>query len=369
MLCLGHAKYPHVAARYRKLPIMNARAVNVAILLLLVLELASGLGSFLFGEPDSRWLFWLHRAGGLSLVLLLAWKASIATRSYHRRGLSGSTGLSALASLLFLGSLLTGLLWAVGGLERVSVPVVGSWTVLSLHVALSLLLIPLFLAHLVLRWPRSGRADLLGRRAALRMLGLLAVGFTVLGAQEFLSALAGRPGSSRRFTGSREEGSFAGNDHPVTNWLSDPIPRIEAGSWQLRIHGEIESETTLSYEEILALNGTVREATLDCTGGWYTLQRWSGVPVEALLERAGLRDGARSLLFRSSTGYARRFSQEEAGNLLLATHVEDETLSAGHGFPLRLVAPGHRGYGWVKWITELEVSSDPAWLEPPLPVQ
>jgi DMSO/TMAO reductase YedYZ molybdopterin-dependent catalytic subunit len=93
------------------------------------------------------------------------------------------------------------------------------------------------------------------------------------------------------------------------------------------------------------------------------------VPVEALLERAGLRYGARSLLFRSSTGYARRFSQEEAGNLLLATHVEDEALSAGHGFPLRLVAPGHRGYGWVKWITELEVSSDPAWLEPPLPVQ
>src|SRR5215217_6058221 len=77
MLCLGHVRYPHVAAGYRKLPIMNARAVNVAILLLLVLELASGLGSFLFGEPDSRWLFWLHRAGGLSLVLLLAWKASM----------------------------------------------------------------------------------------------------------------------------------------------------------------------------------------------------------------------------------------------------------------------------------------------------
>jgi hypothetical protein len=47
-------------------------------------------------------------------------------------------------------------------------------------------------------------------------------------------------------------------------------------------------------KEILALSGTVREATLDCTGGWYTRQRWSGVPVEALLERAGIIDGARS---------------------------------------------------------------------------
>src|SRR3712207_2505348 len=98
----------YFAVRYRKLAVMNARAVNVAILILLVLELASGLGSFLFGEPDGRWLFWLHRTGGLSLVLLLAWKASIATRSYRRRGLGGSTGLSALASLLFIGSLLTG---------------------------------------------------------------------------------------------------------------------------------------------------------------------------------------------------------------------------------------------------------------------
>ena len=350
---------------------MNARAVNVAILLLLVLELASGLGSFLSGEPDGRWLFWLHRTGGLALVVLLAWKARIATRSYRRRGLSGSTGLSALAAILFFGSLLTGILWAVERLGRIPpVPVVGSWTVLSLHVALSLLLIPLFLAHLVLRWPRPSRADLLGRRAALRMLGLLAVGFAVLGAQEFLSALAAAPSkSNRRFTGSREEGSFAGNDHPVTNWLSDPIPRIEAGSWQLWIHGEIDSETTLSYEEVLALGDAVWEATLDCTGGWYTDQHWSGVPVHALLERAGIRNEARSLLFRSSTGYVRRFSREEAADLLLATHVEDETLSAGHGFPLRLVAPGHRGYGWVKWVVELEVSSDPAWFKAPLPVQ
>jgi DMSO/TMAO reductase YedYZ molybdopterin-dependent catalytic subunit len=54
---------------------------------------------------------------------------------------------------------------------------------------------------------------------------------------------------------------------------------------------------------------------------------------------------------------------------LLATHVEDEALSAGHGFPLRLVAPAHRGYDWVKWVVELEVSSEPGWLEPPLPLR
>jgi hypothetical protein len=157
---------------------MNARAVNVAILLLLTLELGTGLGSFLVGEPDGRWLFWLHRAGGLALVVLLLWKVGIAASSYRRRGFGIGTGLSTVFGVLFLGLIATGLLWSTVGLPWIPVPVVGSWTVLSLHVALSLLLIPLFVVHLGLRWPRPSRADLLGRRALLRMLGLLVVGFS-----------------------------------------------------------------------------------------------------------------------------------------------------------------------------------------------
>jgi DMSO/TMAO reductase YedYZ molybdopterin-dependent catalytic subunit len=347
---------------------MNARAVNVAILLLLVFGLGTGLGSFLIGSSDVQWVFWFHRAGGLALVLLVAWKIGIAGRSYRRRGVTVGTGLAAVGGLLFLGSLATGMLWVTVGLPWVPVPVLGSWTVLSLHVALSLLLVPLFLVHLGARWSRPSRADLVGRQAVLRMLGLLAVGLVLWRIQEVFPALV-TPSGSRRFTGSREEASFAGNSYPTTNWLSDPVPQIDLARWRLRILGEVERETTLSYEEVFALGGTLREVTLDCTGGWYTVQRWSGIPVAALMERAGHKDGARSLLFRSATGYSRRYSLNEAGDLLLATHVGDEELSAEHGFPLRLVAPGHRGYGWVKWVAEVEVSSDPGRLESPLPLQ
>ncbi len=91
---------------------------------------------------------------------------------------------------------------------------------MSLHVALSVVPVPLFVAHVLSRWPEPGRADLFGRRTVLRTLGLLAVGSLFSGAQEVLAATSG---SRRRFTGSREE-SFAGNAHPVTNWLSNPVP-------------------------------------------------------------------------------------------------------------------------------------------------
>ncbi len=345
---------------------IGPRAINVALLLLLTLELLTGLGGFLVGELGGRWVFWLHRAGGLALVVLLLWKSGIVGRSYRHRGLRIGTGLSAVFGLLFLGSLATGLAWVTLGLPWVPVPALGSWTVLSLHVALSVALIPLFAIHLGLRWPRPGRADLIGRRAVLRMLCLLTAGLMLWRVQEVLAATSG---PRRRFTGSREEASFAGNLHPVTNWLSDPIPEIDPDSWQLRIHGAVEREVVLSYRNVLALDSSTRETTLDCTGGWFTVQRWSGVPVGALLGRAGIAEEARSLLLRSATGYARRFPLDGAEDLLLATHVADEALSAGHGFPLRLVAPGHRGYGWVKWVSEVEVSRDPAWLEPPLPLR
>ena len=344
---------------------MTTRAVNLAILLLLLVELFSGFAGFLTGSPGGRWVFWLHSLGGLTLVVLLAWKWRIVVRSVVRRGAGLWALPPAFLALLFLGSLATGLLWSTVGLPRIPVPVFGRWTGLTLHVALSLALVPLFVAHTIMRWPRPRIADFAGRRALLRTGGLLAAGMVSWQALEAASSLAG---SDRRFTGSREEGSFTGNDHPRTNWLSDRTRQIDIESWRLHVRGRVERELALTYEELMDIEDRSARELLDCTGGWYTIQDWTGVPLTVLLDHAGVEEGARSLLVRSVTGFERRFSLGKAPKLLLATHVSDETLSAGHGFPLRLVAPGYRGYNWVKWVEVVEVSEAHALWQPPLPL-
>jgi DMSO/TMAO reductase YedYZ molybdopterin-dependent catalytic subunit len=96
-------------------------------------------------------------------------------------------------------------------------------------------------------------------------------------------------------------------------------------------------------------------ATLDCTGGFYTTQRWRGTRLDRLLGDA---PGSHVRVI-SVTGYRWSFDRADAQRLLLATHVGGAPLSHGHGAPVRLVAPGQRGFIWVKWVTRVELHDGP----------
>ncbi|MBA3728945.1 MAG: molybdopterin-dependent oxidoreductase [Actinobacteria bacterium] len=76
----------------------------------------------------------------------------------------------------------------------------------------------------------------------------------------------------------------------------------------------------------------------------------------------------RSILVRSATGYSRRFPLSDLATLLIATEVGGERLSPDHGAPARLVAPGRRGFWWVKWVTTIELDEAPWRWQPPFPL-
>jgi DMSO/TMAO reductase YedYZ molybdopterin-dependent catalytic subunit len=171
--------------------------------------------------------------------------------------------------------------------------------------------------------------------------------------QRPLERALGLPGANRRFTGSYD----AGDDFPATSWVADHPRALDAGSYRLAITGRVRTPLTLRLEELDA--GDELVATLDCTGGFWSTQRWQGSSLGRVLDVAGVEDGARHVRVISHTGYRWSFSLDDARGLLLATGVRGEPLSHGHGAPCRLVAPGRRGFQWVKWVVRVEVHEDP----------
>lgn len=340
---------------------------NVLLLLFGFMEIASGFLGLLWGSPDRAIALQLHRIGGFAILFLLLWKwRNVLAPIRHARSwrrLSVPYTVFALSFALLLLVIALGLAWShLGPLAFLR------FSGLSWHIYLSVLLVPLVAWHAVFHGWNLRPRFWAGRRSFLRLSAFSLAGLFLWQTGELGAKLLGLPGSVRRFTGSYEAGSLSGNAFPVTSWLGDSPARADLARWRLKVHGLVAREREFTYEEV-AQGQAKMAATLDCTGGWYSTQEWEGVPLRAILVEAGVRDGAASVSVRSVTGYDRRFSLAEADNLLLATRVGAEVLSHAHGFPLRLVAPGKRGYQWVKWVTAIEVNDTSHWWQSPLPLQ
>jgi DMSO/TMAO reductase YedYZ molybdopterin-dependent catalytic subunit len=344
-----------VAGFRRILRAPAGRITNQTLLVALVLVFGTGVATVAIGSSSGRWAAIAHGIAGLVILLLVPWKGRV-VRGGLRRGRStrwASLLLVALVVITFGAGLgyATGLVRSIAGKP-------GLWV----HIAVALVLVPLILWHVVARRIRPRRSDL-SRRTFLRA-GLLGAGaaglyFATAGAVR----LGGLPGAGRRFTGSYETGSFDPDAMPTTSWLVDPIPAVDPDQWRLTVvDGAGRYQLRLAE---LAASGVRMRATLDCTSGWYARQDWAGVPVSVLLRRRGQ---ARSLLVHSVTGYWIRLPVSDIEQLLLATDVGGAPLSAGHGYPLRLVASGRRGYWWVKWVDRIELQATPWWWQPPFPV-
>ncbi|WP_254522489.1 molybdopterin-dependent oxidoreductase [Natrinema caseinilyticum] len=329
------------------------RVVDWSIFGIVTFEAVSGIASFTLTTPP---VFWAHRIAGLTLVGLLGFKlARVRYRLTQREQWRASTLLSILAVVAAVGALATGIAWAFGLDVRLSY-----WTLLSVHVGFGLVLVPLMMWHLTTRFRLPSRRDFDRRRTTLTYTALLLGGAVTYWGQERTNRILDTHGADRRFTGSQPRRGNGNEGFPVTSWVADDPDPIDRSDWTLTVRGDVE--TPLEYAYATLGYGSEEEALLDCTSGWYTVQRWRGIRVGDLLDAAEVRDEARFVRFVSVTGYRWSLPIEEARQALLATHVGDEPLSHGHGAPMRLVAPGRRGFQWVKWIDRVDVRrrDDPA---------
>jgi DMSO/TMAO reductase YedYZ molybdopterin-dependent catalytic subunit len=225
-------------------------------------------------------------------------------------------------------------------------------TLIAWHWILGLLIIPVVALHAWRRWPRPRAEDFAGRRAFLQLGAVAAAGVAGGGLATLLARAQATGERPRRFTGSRGFGHFTGNDFPITG---EATRRLDPANWRLVIAGAVAEPLTLGYEDLLARPTETVTATVDCTNGWYSVQQWTGVPLMALLQEAGVQDGMTGVRLTSLTGYNHTYPRPEVGKILLATHVGDEVLAPRHGFPLRAVVSGRRGWYWVKWLGQVHV--------------
>ena len=143
------------------------------------------------------------------------------------------------------------------------------------------------------------------------------------------------------------------------------VPAVDPTTWSLRIHGLVENEVTLTWDELLALPLDESVTTLACVsnevgGELIGNAVWLGYPIRELLARAVPEADADMVLSRSVDGFTASTPLEvlqDDRNAILAVGMNGAPLPAEHGFPVRMVVPGLYGYvSATKWVVDLEVT-------------
>ncbi len=144
------------------------------------------------------------------------------------------------------------------------------------------------------------------------------------------------------------------------------LPQVDPSSWQLRIHGMVSREITLTFEELIKRPLIEDYVTLCCVsdpiGGPYIGNaKWLGASLAGVLREAGIKAGADQLLCTSVDGFTSGTPVQtvmDGRDALLAVAMNGQPLPVAHGFPARMVVPGLYGYvSATKWVTDINVTT------------
>jgi hypothetical protein len=141
------------------------------------------------------------------------------------------------------------------------------------------------------------------------------------------------------------------------------LEKIDLATYRLVVDGPgVKEPLSLTYDDLLAMPRHEATLSIACVEGWSTTQRWRGVRVRDLLERAGAADSREAVVYALHRNARQRTSplssgQARDGDTLLALEVNGERLHADHGFPVRLIGPNRPGVHQTKWVGRIEVQA------------
>jgi DMSO/TMAO reductase YedYZ molybdopterin-dependent catalytic subunit len=238
---------------------------------------------------------------------------------------------------------------------------------------------------------RTRRDVLRGTLAAagLGMLGIpewalpaLAQGETVVPFTDAPPTFPPPKGDARQYDVRTIDGPFTPADRFfTTQHYGHPV--VEPSTFRLKVTGLVNKPLSLSLDELRAIGSTELIAGFECSGNRRPLQglsgngRWNGVPLKAVLDRAGLKPQVRELVFFGADRgqeevefrtqkfaveqqYGRSLTREQAqaSDAFLAWALNGEPLTRHQGSPLRLLVPGWYGMTNVKWLAGIHAQED-----------
>jgi DMSO/TMAO reductase YedYZ molybdopterin-dependent catalytic subunit len=190
------------------------------------------------------------------------------------------------------------------------------------------------------------------------------------------------PPDQRRLDIRTIEGFFTPKDKfATTQHYGHPV--VDPAAFKLKVSGLVNQSKALSLDDLKKMGAKDLVAGFECSGNRGPLQglcgngRWTGVPLKAVLDSAGVKAEAREFVFfgadhgeeeiewrtqkfKLDQQFGRSLNREKAmsGDPFLAWALNGDPLTLHQGSPLRLVVPGWYGVANVKWLSEIHVQQD-----------
>ncbi len=147
-------------------------------------------------------------------------------------------------------------------------------------------------------------------------------------------------------------------DETTNLHVTGVMKAIDPVDYRLVVTGAVTTPLSLTYDELRCMPKREVRTLLVCPGFFEDEATWAGVPLDYILEMAGVAPDASEIVLRGADGYTARLRLDvirDGNRHILAYEWEGEPLPVLHGFPLRAVFPQQQGNKWVKWLLEIEI--------------
>ena len=136
------------------------------------------------------------------------------------------------------------------------------------------------------------------------------------------------------------------------------VPAVDLSRWQFTVKGAVERPYEIGWDELLALPMRDTPCDIHCVTRWSRYDNvFSGVPVQEVLRRAGVRPEGRFVLVHAEQGFTTNLplaDLDRPENLLALAH-DGEPLTPEHGGPVRLLVPHLYLWKSAKWVKGFEI--------------